>query len=50
LNGKIVMGIDDADILAHSLGVDLRDVLTEAMADTPDRPRMSSPGDRLRSI
>jgi transcriptional regulator with XRE-family HTH domain len=51
LNGKIVMSIDEADILAHGLGVDLRDVLTEAMADTPDRPRRSStPDERLRSI
>lgn len=50
LNSKTVMGIDEADILAHSLGVDLRDVLTEAMADTPDRPRKSSPDERLRNI
>jgi transcriptional regulator with XRE-family HTH domain len=51
LNGKALMGIDDADILSHALGVALEDVLIEAMADTPDRPRRSStPDERLRSI
>jgi transcriptional regulator with XRE-family HTH domain len=51
LTGKTAMGIDDADILAYGLGVDLRDVLTEAMADTPNRPRRSpTPDERLRSI
>lgn len=51
LNGKTTMGIDDADILCHGLGVDLHDVLAEAMAETPDRPRRSStPDERLRSI
>ena len=51
LNGKAIMGIDDADILSHGLGVDLQDVLAEAMAETPDRPRKStSPDERLRSI
>jgi transcriptional regulator with XRE-family HTH domain len=51
LNGKAVLGIDDADILAHGLGVDLQDVLAEAMAETPDRPRKSpTPDERLRSI
>jgi plasmid maintenance system antidote protein VapI len=50
LNGKTVMGIDEADILSHGLGVDLRDVLAEAMAETSDRPRKSTPDERLRSI
>jgi plasmid maintenance system antidote protein VapI len=50
LNGKTVMGIDDADILSHGLGVDLQDVLAEAMAETSDRPRKSTPDERLRSI
>jgi transcriptional regulator with XRE-family HTH domain len=36
LNGKAVMGIDDADILAHALGVNLGDIVLEAMGDTPD--------------
>lgn len=50
LNGKTVMGFDDADILSQGLGVDLRDVLAEALAETPDRPRRSTPDERLRSI
>jgi plasmid maintenance system antidote protein VapI len=51
LNGKTVIGIDEADILAHGLGIDLQDVLAEAMADTPDRPRRSTtPDERLRTI
>lgn len=51
LNGKALMGIDDADILSHALGVALEDILIEAMADTPDRPRKSStPDEHLRSI
>jgi hypothetical protein len=50
LNGKTIMGIDDADILSHGLGVDLREVLAEAMAETSDRLRKSTPDERLRSI
>lgn len=50
LNGKTIMGIDDADILSHGLGVDLLEVLGEAMAETTDRPRKSTPDERLRSI
>jgi transcriptional regulator with XRE-family HTH domain len=50
LNGKTIMGIDDADILSHGLGVDLQHVLAEAMAETLDRPRKSTPDERLRSI
>jgi transcriptional regulator with XRE-family HTH domain len=50
LNGKTVMGIDDADIISYGLGVDLQDVLAEAMAETSRRPRKSTPDERLRSI
>jgi transcriptional regulator with XRE-family HTH domain len=50
LNGKTVMGIDDADLISYALGVDLQDVLAEAMAETSGRPRKSTPDDRLRSI
>jgi transcriptional regulator with XRE-family HTH domain len=51
LNGKTVMSIDDADILSHGLGVDLQDVLVEAMVDASDRPRKYTTSDeQLRSI
>jgi hypothetical protein len=44
------MGIEDADIICGALGVALPDVITEAIADTPDRPRKSTPDVRLRKI
>lgn len=51
LSGKTPIGIDDADKLSHALGVDLDEIIREAMAEIPDRPRtMSTSEERLRRI
>jgi plasmid maintenance system antidote protein VapI len=51
LNGKTIMGIDEADRLSVALGVSFDTVAAEAMAETPDRPtRTSTAEERLRSI
>ncbi|OHU47348.1 hypothetical protein BKG82_27240 [Mycobacteroides chelonae] len=50
LNGRTVMGLDDAYILSHSLDVSLQDVIAEALTEMPDKPRLSTPDERLRSI
>jgi transcriptional regulator with XRE-family HTH domain len=50
LNGKTVLSIDDADMLSCALGVNLDEIIHEAMAETPDRPRkLPTAEERLRS-
>jgi plasmid maintenance system antidote protein VapI len=51
LNGKTIMGIDDADRISRSLGVDVCAVLAEAVTYTPDRPlQLPTSDERLRNI
>jgi hypothetical protein len=50
LNGKTVLSIDDADMLSCALGVNLDEIIHEAMAETPDRPRkLPTAEERLRN-
>jgi plasmid maintenance system antidote protein VapI len=50
-NGKTAMSINDADIICHALGVNLHEIILEAMTETPDRPRkLCTSDDLLRSI
>ena len=49
-SGKTTMGIEDADIICQALGVALPEIIAEAIAETPDRPRKSTPDVRLRRM
>jgi plasmid maintenance system antidote protein VapI len=50
-NGRTVMSINDADLICQALGVDLHEIILEAMAETPDRPsKLSTSDELLRSI
>jgi ribosome-binding protein aMBF1 (putative translation factor) len=49
--GRTVMSMDDADMICGALGIELDQIIREAIAETPDRPRKLSTSDELlRSI
>lgn len=49
--GRTVISIDDADIICRALGIELDQVIREAIAETPDRPgKLSTSDELLRSI
>jgi DNA-binding Xre family transcriptional regulator len=51
LNGTTTIGIDEADMICGVLGVNLHEIILEATAENPDRPRkLSTSEERLRSI
>jgi transcriptional regulator with XRE-family HTH domain len=50
LNGKTILSIDEADMICCALGVNLDEIINEAMSETPDRPHMlSTSEERLSS-
>jgi DNA-binding Xre family transcriptional regulator len=51
LNGTTTIGIDEADMICGVLGVNLHEIILEAMSETPGRPRkLSTSAERLRRI
>jgi hypothetical protein len=50
LNGKTILSIDEADMICCALGVNLDEIINEAMYETPDRPhKLSISEERLSS-